>query len=57
MRFAFRHLKLVSEPGASAALAAVLHNKIETRGKVTVVVISGGNVDAELFAAIQNEAS
>ena len=55
MRFAFRHLKLVAEPGGSAALAAVLSNKIDTAGKVTVVVISGGNVDAEMFSAIQKE--
>lgn len=55
MRFAFHHLKLVAEPGGSAALAAVLAGKIETAGKVTVVVISGGNVDAALFASIQNE--
>lgn len=53
MRFAFRNLKLVAEPGGSAALAAVLHGKIETAGKVTVAVISGGNVDAEMFASIQ----
>ncbi len=53
MRFAFRHLKLVIEPGGAAALAAVLSGKIETRDKVTVVVVSGGNVDAEMYASIQ----
>ena len=53
MRFAFRHLKLVIEPGGAAALAAVLSARIETRGKVTVVVVSGGNVDAEMYASIQ----
>ncbi len=53
MRFAFRHLKLVIEPGGAAALAAVLRARIETRGKVTVVVVSGGNVDAEMYASIQ----
>ena len=57
MRFAFRNLKLVIEPGGAAALAAVLSGKIETKGKTTVVVISGGNVDHELFAEIQNSAS
>lgn len=55
MRFAFRHLKLVAEPGGSASLAAVLGRKIETAGKVSVVVLSGGNVDTQLFASIQNE--
>ncbi len=57
MRFAFRHLKLVVEPGAAVALAAVLHGKIDVAGKVTAVVISGGNVDIELFAGIQAEPS
>jgi threonine dehydratase len=53
MRFAFRHLKLVAEPGGAAALAALLARKIDTVGKTTVVVVSGGNVDKELYAEIQ----
>ena len=53
MRFTFLHLKLVVEPGGAAALAAVLAKKITTEGEVTVVVLSGGNVDPELFARIQ----
>ena len=53
MRFAFRHLKVVTEPGGAAALAAVLAGKIDLAGKTTAVVISGGNVDAELFASVQ----
>ena len=56
MRFAFREFKLVVEPGGAAALAAVLSGKIDTRGKTTVVVLSGGNVDFELFSKIQSEA-
>lgn len=55
MRFAFQHLKLVVEPGGAVALAAVMARRIETAGKTTAVVISGGNVDAELFATIQAE--
>jgi threonine dehydratase len=55
MRFAFRHLKLVVEPGGAVALAAVLSGKIKTSDKTTVVVLSGGNVDTDLFAAIQSE--
>lgn len=53
MRFAFRHLKLVVEPGGAVALAAVLAGKIETEGRTTAVVLSGGNVDVELFSRIQ----
>jgi len=55
MRFAFRHLKLVVEPGAAVALAAVLSGKIDVADKITAVVISGGNIDFELFAEVQAE--
>jgi len=50
MRFAFEHLKLVVEPGGAVALAAVLAGKVDARGRVAGVVISGGNVDPALFA-------
>lgn len=49
MRFAFEHLKIVVEPGGAVALAAVLAGKIETRGRVVGVVVSGGNVDPAVF--------
>jgi threonine dehydratase len=55
MRFAFRHLKLVVEPGGAVALAAVLAGKIDAKGKTTAIVLSGGNVDEELFASIQED--
>jgi threonine dehydratase len=47
--FAFRELKLVVEPGGAAALAALISGKIDVKGKVAVAVLSGGNVDPELF--------
>ncbi len=50
MAFAFRELKLVAEPGGSVALAALLAGRIEARGKTVVIVLSGGNVDAGLYA-------
>lgn len=56
IRFAFRNLKLVVEPGGAASLAAILAGKIETRDKVTVAILSGGNTDAETFASIQKGA-
>jgi threonine dehydratase len=55
MRFAFRNLKLVVEPGGAVSLAAVLSGKIETQGKTTAVVISGGNVDIGVFASVQED--
>jgi threonine dehydratase len=57
MRFGFETLKLVIEPGGSVALAAVLSGKIETRGRTIVAVISGGNVDSEVFARVLREAA
>ncbi len=49
MATAFRDLKLVVEPGGAVALAAALSGKVDIAGKTTVVVISGGNVDADMF--------
>lgn len=51
MAAAFRHLKLVVEPGGAIALAAVLSGAFECRGKTVAVVCSGGNVDPDTFAA------
>lgn len=50
--FAFRELKLVVEPGGAVGLAALLASHLDARGKTVVVVLSGGNVDAELFAKL-----
>lgn len=50
--FAFREFKLVVEPGGAVALAALLAGHIEARGKTVVIVLSGGNVDADLFAKL-----
>ena len=47
--FAFRELQLVVEPGGAIGLAALLAGKLDIKGKVVVAVLSGGNVDAELF--------
>jgi len=52
MAYAFRELKLVVEPGGAVGLAALLSGKIEVRGKNVVIVLSGGNVDAELHAKL-----
>ncbi len=49
MRAAFQHLKLVVEPGGAVALAAVLSDRVACRGRTTLVILSGGNVDPDLF--------
>lgn len=47
--FAWRELKLVVEPGGCVALAALLHRKLDVRGKVVGIVLSGGNVEPALY--------
>jgi len=54
MRFAFKALRLVVEPGGAAALAAVLTGKGGDLPEGSVVVLSGGNVDAALYASVLN---
>ncbi len=56
MLLAFLHLKIVVEPGGAAALAAALAGKVDLRGKTTVVVASGGNVEPAVFAEVLGEA-
>jgi threonine dehydratase len=52
MKFAFREFKLVVEPGGAVALAALLNGKLNAKGKTVAIVLSGGNVDADLFAKL-----
>lgn len=52
MRLAFRHLKVVVEPGGAVALAAALSGKFDCRGKTVGIVLSGGNVDPTLFVRV-----
>src|ERR1700746_51071 len=50
--FAFNELKLVVEPGGAGGLAALAAGRIDAKDKPIVVVLSGGNVDADLFAKL-----
>jgi threonine dehydratase len=50
--FAFAELKLVVEPGGAVALAALMTGKVDVRNKVAVAVLSGGNVDPEVFSRL-----
>ena len=52
VRYAFMELKLVVEPGGAVALAALLAGKLDVKGKVVAAILSGANVDAELFAKL-----
>lgn len=56
VRYAFNELKLVVEPGGAIGLAALLAGKldgvVDIRGKTVVAILSGGNVDVEMFAKL-----
>ena len=55
VRFAFEHLKIVVEPGGAAALAAVLSGAVApAKDGLTVIVVTGGNVDPAVFARALN---
>ena len=56
MRYAFRVLKLVLEPGGAVALAALLAGKLADRYRRVALMLSGGNVDPDVFAAVIAEA-
>jgi threonine dehydratase len=50
--FAWRELKLVVEPGGAIGLAALLAGRPNVKGKVVVAILSGGNVDPDVFSRI-----
>src|SRR3954449_9668422 len=50
--FVSRELKLVVEPGGAVGLAALLAGHVDARGKTVVIVLSGGNVDADMYARL-----
>ncbi|WP_309605390.1 threonine/serine dehydratase [Phenylobacterium sp.] len=53
MRYAYSTLKLVVEPGGVVGLAALLAGKIKLgAGETVALVLSGGNVDPDLFARV-----
>lgn len=56
MAMAFRHFKLVIEPGGVVALAAMLSRKLDLAGRTVVAICSGGNVDPAMFAQALSQA-
>lgn len=49
MAEAFSRLKIVVEPGGAVALAAALYRAGSIKGDAVIAVVSGGNVDADVF--------
>jgi threonine dehydratase len=52
VRYAFHELKLVVEPGGVIGLAALLAGKVAVNGKIVIAILSGANVDPDLFARL-----
>lgn len=50
--FGFHELKLVVEPGGAVGLAALLAGKLDVKSKVVVAILSGGNVDPDLYCRL-----
>jgi threonine dehydratase len=50
--YAFEELKLVVEPGGAVSLAAILAGRVALKGRTAAVMLTGGNVDPAVFAAI-----
>ena len=50
MAAAFNRLKIVAEPGGAVALAAALYHSDQIDCDTVIAVVSGGNVDAPIFA-------
>ena len=50
--FLAEHLKIIIEPGGAVAAAALLNKKIDVKNKNVVVMISGGNIDLDMFLSL-----
>ena len=49
MNAAYKHFKIVLEPGGAVALADAISGKIDIKNKNVLVIASGGNVDKNVF--------
>jgi len=52
MRYFYERMKIVVEPTGAVAPAAVLKNSLNLKGKRICAIISGGNVDSQVFKKI-----
>jgi threonine dehydratase len=47
-----QHENAIAEGAGAAAVAAVLAGRLDTRGRNTAIVVSGGNIDADVLSGI-----
>ena len=52
MRDAATYLKVIVEPGGCVGLAGVAARADELQGKTVAVVLSGGNVDLDIYGGL-----
>ena len=52
MKFFFERMKIVVEPTGAVAPAAVMKNMLNLSGKKVCALISGGNIDPQLFKTL-----
>ena len=52
IKFLSENLKIIVEPGGAVAATAALTEKINVKNKTVVVMISGGNIDLEIFRSL-----
>jgi threonine dehydratase len=57
MATALAIFKIVVEPGGAVALASALSGRVPVEGRTVVAIVSGGNVDPELFSQLLSRAS
>jgi threonine dehydratase len=55
IKLLWQNEKEISEGAGAVGLAAILENKERFKDKITVVIISGGNVDDDIFQKIINQ--
>jgi threonine dehydratase len=55
MVYSLKNEKMVVEGGGAVALAALLANKLNVKGKTVACVVSGGNVDMNLLTHLVSE--
>lgn len=55
IRWLYAHAGIMAEGGGSVGVAALLHGIIPSDGTPTAVVVSGGNIDADVFDEITTD--
>ena len=57
MKFFMQRMKLVVEPTGCLGLAALLNEGDRFKGQRVGIIVTGGNVDIQKYAALLSEAS